>query len=137
MQPDAAHPLAPEMQLYPPKNKSSTGGLGEGFVPHRYSQNLSTESSSEAQGGQVIIAAAGWSQASGVSAVVAAPDVATTGHQTAAPLGQLQLGLGSLNQHPWGRRDPSADEFAGGPGNGSTSRERPPAPRCALGLFAT
>lgn len=83
------------MELSPPKNKSSTGGLGEGFVPHTYSQSLSTENSSEAQGWSVYYCSFGWSQTSGVSAVVVARDVATTGHKTVIRQ-QLLSGSSSL-----------------------------------------
>lgn len=42
----------------------------------------------------------------------------------------LQLGLEFSEpadcEHLHGERDPSADEFAGGPGNGTASGERPP-----------
>lgn len=40
-------------------------------------------------------------------------------------------------EHLRGKRDPSTDEFAGGPGNGTASGERPPLLCFALVLFIT
>lgn len=84
---DAAHPLAPEMEIFSPKKKSNTGGLKRGVVPYPFSQRVPQvwsrrRTTAKNRGGQFIITASGLSQNSGVSAVVVACDVAITGHQT-------------------------------------------------------
>lgn len=76
--------------------------------------------------------------------MVVACDVAITGHQAVISQqflsGNSSLGWSFLNQlteHPHGKRDARTDEFAGGPGNGTASGERPPLLCFALVLFIT
>ena len=68
-------------------------------------------------------------------------DVAITGHQTTTPLGQPHLGLEFSEpadyEHLCSQRDPSTEELAGGPGNGSASGERLLVLCFALPLFIT